>query len=249
MTFGGTRSGQLLRGALASATIAVVSCARPVVIPPIEVSSWGTMREVLRDGDSRGRVALDGLASSTCVGIGALAGLAGEVTIVDGRVLVATADTGAREGDAPSGARVGEAAPADSASLLVLAEVPAWTEVPLGTVPDYAALDDAIARVLRERQAAMSEACPVRIRGRASHLELHVIAGACPIAHPDGPKPFRQTGAVESVELVGFYVEGAAGRLTHHHRRSHLHAVAANGMGHLDEVTLEDAVLLIPAAG
>jgi hypothetical protein len=48
------------------------------------------------------------------------------------------------------------------------------------------------------------------------------------------------------VELVGFFAEGAAGRLTHHGRRSHLHAVADEVMGHLDEVALERAVLLLP---
>ena len=50
-----------------------------------------------------------------------------------------------------------------------------------------------------------------------------------------------------AVQLVGFFAEGAAGRLTHHTHRSHLHAVAGDVMGHLDEVALVHATLLLPS--
>lgn len=232
---------------LAIFLLAAASCAGPTSLPEVEVTTWGTMREVLREGRSDGRVALATIATSNAVGVGAMANLAGEVTILDGRVLVAAG--GGRESGREDTAtpRVREAVDGDFASLLVLANVPTWEEVPISDCATYAELETTIAKQLRKRGKDLTSPQAVRIRGRARHLALHVIAGACPVANPSGPRPWRFSGAVEEVELVGFYVEEAAGRLTHHNRRSHLHAVADQLMGHLDEVALEDAVLLLPA--
>ena len=203
------------------------------------VESWGTMRAVLREGRDAGRVELDGLASGGAVGVGALAELAGEVTIVDGAVLVAVVEGGDR--------RVTAAREGDAAALLVRAEVARWREVSLPDCSSYAELEAAVA----ERLAALGfdphRPTPVRIRGEALELELHVLAGACPQANPSGPPPWRFRGPVERVELVGFSVEGAAGRFTHHGRGSHLHAVAPGVMGHLDEVSIREVVLAVPA--
>lgn len=235
-----------LRGisSLAIVVLAATSCAGPPSLPEVEVATWGTMREVLREGRSDGRVSLATIATAGSVGVGAMADLAGEVTILDGRVLVAAGDELDLETATP---RVREAVVGDSAALLVLASVPSWEEVPIGNSASYAELETTIAKQLRQRGSDLSKAQPVRIRGRAPHLALHVIAGSCPVANPSGPQPWRFSGPVEEVELVGFYVEEATGRLTHHNRKSHLHAVANQFMGHLDEVTLEDAVLLLPA--
>ena len=134
----------------------------------------------------------------------------------------------------------------DRAALLVLADVARWEEHELGGCADNEELERAIAAVLLERDHDLAEPLPVRVCGRATDLALHVLAGACPIANPSGPAPWRWRGACDEVELVGFLAEGAAGRLTHHGRRSHLHAVTDEAMGHLDEVALERAVLLLP---
>lgn len=240
-----------LRAAVPTLTIlllATASCAGPASLPHVDVSTWGTMREVLREGRSDGRVGLPTLATSASVGVGAMANLAGEVTILDGRVLVVEGGARGSGREETAKPRVRDAVDGDSATLLVLANVPTWEQVPVGSCGSYAELETAIAKQLRRRGSDLASPQPVRVRGRARHLALHVIAGACPVANPSGPPPWRFSGSVEEVELVGFYVEEAAGRLTHHNRSSHLHAVADQLMGHLDEVALEDAVLLLPAA-
>lgn len=227
--------------------LTVASCGGTVSAPEVEVSTWGTMREVLRQGKSDGRVALTTITDSSTVGVGALANLAGEVTVLNGRVLVASFAEEANEGVDPTAPRLREATAEDSAALLVLANVPSWEEVRIDDCSSLTQLEAAIGEQLRQRGMDVLRAQPVRIRGRARHLSLHVIAGACPIANPAGPPPWSFTGAVEDVELVGFYAEDAAGTLTHHNRHSHLHAVSDSLMGHLDEVFLEDAVLFLPA--
>lgn len=212
------------------------------------VATWGSMREVLREGRSEARVSPVQVARAGSIGVGALAGLAGEITILDGRVLVAEGSPAPRSGEAPAEihARAGNAE--DQAALLVLAEVPAWIEVELDACSSYGELDAAIASHLRARGHDLREPIPVRVRGKRGTLELHVIAGACPIANPSGPPPWRHSGAFDAVEIVGFFAEGAAGRLTHHTHSSHLHAIVGEVMGHLDNLTLEaGALLLLPA--
>lgn len=197
--------------------LAMAACSTPPRVAAPEVQTWGTMREVLRQGHSEGRVLLAELGRRNQIGVGALAGLAGEVTIVDGRVLVATADGPVEAGAAPTPNAVRGTIEGEQASLLVLAEVNHWDAIAL---PDC-----------------------------ASYEELEVsIAGACPIATPDGSAPWRYAGAGGEVELIGFYVEGAAGQLTHHNHSSHLHAIAEGGqlMGHLDEIAIREIVLLLP---
>lgn len=204
-----------------------------------EVSSWGTIREALREGKSEGRVRLDEVVTDRTVGVGALAGLAGEVTIAGGRAWVATV-----EGES---ATVAEAEPDAEATVLATAEVPAWRQVAAPDCASYRELEDVVRGRLLDAGFDLSEPVPVRIHGRAPRIDLHVIAGNCPIANPAGPPPWRYSGAMDHVDLIGFFVEGAAGRFTHHGRSSHLHALASDRMGHLDEVVLEDVTVEVPA--
>lgn len=197
------------------------------------------MSEVLREGHSEGRVDLSVAAEPGVVGVGALEGLMGEVTVVDGQVMLAVPGPGESIGLRPP-------APGERATLLILAKVSIWERIPLPDCANYAALEDAIAAALAERGHDPSTPVPVRVSGRAHSLQFHVLNGACPYAQPDGPPPRRYSSADAKVELVGFYAEGSGGELTHHDHRSHLHAIVAGAMGHLDEVALREAVLLLP---
>jgi hypothetical protein len=217
----------------------LAACAAPPRAQPA-VRGWGTMREVLREGRGEGRVDLEAAALTGTTGLGVLAELAGEVTVLDGRVLVAVPD-------GPGGIAVRGALPGERAALLFLAQVERWEEILLPDCASYAGLEDAIAAVRSARGHDLATVLPVRVRGIAVGCALHVVAGACPIARPDGPPPRRWHGEHAPVELAGFHAGGAAGVLTHHGRRSHLHAVAAHAMGHLEEIHLRDAVLLVPA--
>jgi len=216
------------------------SCAAPAADGRFAVRSWGTMAEVLRDGRSEGRVDLSAAARPGVLAVGALEGLMGEVTVVEGEVMVA-------EPAPQGGIALRPPAPGERAALLLLAHVTIWERVPLPDCANYTALEDAIAAALAARGHDASAPLPVRVRGRASSLQFHVLAGACPTAHPEGPPPRRYGATDAKVELVGFYAPDSAGVFTHHDRRSHLHAVVADAMGHLDEVALSEVLLLLPA--
>lgn len=197
------------------------------------------MREALRQGHDEGRVDLAQFGTKETIGVGALAELAGEVTILDGKVLVATVQDGK--------ATLRTATTDDRATLLIAEDVRDWHDFAVGSCASYAQLEQRIAELLRAQGRDLTTPTPVTVVGKAVRLQVHVIAGACPIATPEGPKPWRYDGAAANVKLVGFYVEGAAGKWTHHNHQSHLHAVSDQAMGHLDDVELTDAIVSLPA--
>jgi alpha-acetolactate decarboxylase len=216
------------------ALLSSASCAAPPPAPARlpEVRTWGSMREALKLGHSEGRVSLTEAIHPTATGIGALAGLAGEVTVVDGEVFLAQLVDGEMQ--------VRMADDEDQATLLVVADVAAWSSHRLPPCGSYAELEEAIAGILEARGFAMDEPLPFRVTGTAKAVEMHVINGSCPIANPSGKSPWRFHGGDMSIELVGFFADGAAGELTHHDRRSHVHALTPgrHDTGHLDEVVL-----------
>jgi acetolactate decarboxylase len=218
----------------------LVACAAPLA--PLDWQQFGGMREVMRDGRDEARVTLAELGPvvdverGDLVAVGALAGLAGEVTI-DGRNLwVATA---------PSETElvVEETAGAHAATLLTTARVPAWRELEAGGM-----LDEVTLGALLAKHGRLGEALPIRIEGAASSLAVHVIRGDCPHA-PDAAIPaWRwEAPAATEVVLVGFYAPGAPGILTHHGTDFHLHAVAQDTAGHTVAGHV-DAFELLPGA-
>ena len=216
------------------------------------VHAWGPMREVLRMGRSQARVTPTSIAREDAIGIGALAGLGGEIMMIDGETWVSAVDLSpGASAEAGSVPELRLATQDDHATLFVQASVPSWEELPLEPCANLAELEKQIADQLASRGWDRSTPTPVRIRGTATQLRLHVIRGACPIAQPDGPAPWRwqlgEASAGEAVELVGIFVEGAAGRLTHHTGSTHLHAKTDRVMGHLEELALGRATLLLPS--
>lgn len=209
------------------------------------VECWGEMREVLRGGSTAARVPLSQVEERGRWGVGALEGLRGEVTILDGDLHVAEIV----DGDLVqrSGRR------SDWATLLVVAEVESWREVELLELRSLDDLEFHLSARLRELGLDPRDGpIPVRIEGSFAELGVHVIAGACPIAQPEGPAPWRWQGQGARGSLVGIYAENAAGVLTHHGRASHLHAVVTRSdgslvSGHVDGVALDgDARLYVP---
>ena len=218
--------------------------------PPVH--SFGAMREVLRDGRTEARVALEDVLSPDTVAVGATEGLAAEITIDRGAVHLAEV---VREAD-PSLRSIGvrRDATGERATLLITAEVETWEPSPLSPVEDLAALEDAVRAAALAAGIDPAKPLPFRVEGTASALQLHVLDHSCPIAHPEGPAPWRFDGQAVPVQLVGFYAEDAGGVLTHHGQRSHVHAVLPEEgvAGHVDAVRFEgmdvaSARLFLPA--
>ncbi|HVS19889.1 MAG TPA: hypothetical protein VMT18_14890 [Planctomycetota bacterium] len=214
---------------------------------PWSVQYWGSMREVLREGRTEGRVELARALGPHSMAVGASAGLGAEITVDRGAVhLVEVVDAAASDGVRERAPRPGE-----RAALLVCADVPAWSEQSLPPVADLDALEALVRAAACARGLDAAAPFPFRVEGRAARLEVHVLDRSCPIASPEGPPPWRFVGEDLDVALVGFHADDSAGVLTHHARASHTHAVlVGRGLsGHLDEVALEaGARLFLPAS-
>lgn len=208
----------------------------------------GTMHAAIGKGEHQGRVALSSLAKPGFYGVGALEGLAGEVTIVDGEVVVSVVDGGAIESVDPTGRQ---------ATLLVGAQVEAWRETRLDAEIAAGDFDAAIARAT---DVDGEEPFVFVVRGAVRELHYHVINGACPvharragIELSEEQQPASRTLATGEATLVGIFARDAAGKLTHPNTSTHVHVVLeeADGRrvtGHVESVALEaGASLRLPA--
>lgn len=207
---------------------------------------FGVVQEVMRDGKTEARAALQQFASPGWYAVGAVAGLQGEILIDDGEALVArTAAT-----------VVEPAAPGDQATLLTAAQVPAWREFLVDRAID---LDELPELLLAQVPAVASATTPLPflVEGTMTELELHVVRGSCPHAAPKpGTQPADRwsipAGQEASVKLVGFFVRGQEGVITHHGSTLHVHAHVATpqrAMGHVDAGRLAAGVKVrVPAA-
>ena len=155
------------------AAFSLVGCAptRPAV------EQFGAMRDVMREGHTESRIRLaDAVAQPHAVAVGALEGLAGEITIVDGDVWVSRA--------ADAGLRVTGPDPidGDQATLLTLAHVAKWQSVTIETAVEGYELESLIEQMARARGIDTARPFPFVIEGELASVDLHVINGYCPIA-------------------------------------------------------------------
>jgi len=219
----------------------LLSCANPD--PRIRVERWGELKAVVMRGEDRGLVSLADIAGRPdSYGIGALAGLAGEIIVLDGRVWYAQ---GNEAGDIVTSDRSGVNL---QAAFLVLAEVPVWHERVLPEAIAWDDLEAEIGRAVNEAGLDASTPIPVRIEGDFADLRLHVLNGSCPYrSQDDGTPPFRFAPAAASGLLFGFYFEGEPGILTHRGQRLHLHALLSGDKptaAHVDAASLKAGCLL-----
>lgn len=186
------------------------------------VRQVGSMREVMKGGKTEGRIKLgELLPAEGLIAVGAVEGLAGEITVADGSYRV----TGVTDGMART--RAQETALSTSATLLTAAHVASWnTQTVLADGRDLEA-------VVRDAASAsginFDDPFAFIVEPAFADLAIHVINGYCPVGQdPErvGTEPWRWEGTdVEGTKLVGFYALGKAGEMTHHGTSIHAHAI------------------------
>lgn len=193
----------------------------------IDVQQHGLMHDVLSRGsaEARPQIALnDVLKRPGALAVGALPGLEGEITIVDGRAWVARPEKMGLHIEGPLSTST------EKAALLTVAYVDGWREIRT----DQALAGDALEQYVREQARRQgldpSQPFPFVIKGEATDLQLHVIHGACPMK-PGAPltaeqQPWRYAaGRPTPVTIVGFYARDSVGKLTHPGTSIHAHAL------------------------
>jgi len=227
---------------------------------PFDFQHHGNFQRMVHGGETAGQVALAALPQQPGRwGLGATAGLKGEIVQIDGRLLVSPGS------DAQGRVRAPQAG--EQALLFAAATVQAWQDVPVPRDMDSAAFEAFVQAQAHALGLAPDQPFAFRVEGRFAQLLWHVVTGEPVPGGPHGThgghgsghggghaneragmRLFRQPGA--SGQLVGVY-SGAAleGVVSHPGERFHLHYADAGATvsGHVDRYSVAaGAVLKLP---
>ena len=218
----------------------------------------GDFRRMAHTGDTAGKVALAALPQLPGTwGVGASAGLRGEIVQIDGRLLVSL-------GSDPRGAAQAPG-PDAQATLFASARVAQWTDLPIAADMDAQQFEAFLRQQATALGLSLEHPFVFRVTGRFAPLKWHVVTGEAPPAaghhrpgghgspahgaRPhSGMRVFDQPGAAG--QLVGVY-SGAAleGVVSHPGERLHLHFVDTQEAvsGHVDVYAVKaGSVLKLP---
>jgi acetolactate decarboxylase len=227
--------------------VAAIACSCQQTPSPVQsysgVSYAGALRNIMHKGDLSSQITIDtALLTKAHYGLGAVAGLDGEILVWDGLTLISRVD---------SSQKVAISSPSQiEASLYVYSDVPEWKQINL---PDTIQSLESFEAYLG-RSVSVDSAFPFLIRGEVEKLEWHVIQWDLndTIHTHDKHKNSGATGQIvsEAVDILGFYSRHHKGIFTHHSRFLHMHFRAKSGMyaGHVDDVRLSsDVAIFVPA--
>ncbi len=231
---------------------------QPTIPPsasPLEVH--GSFRRLAHTGDTSAQVRLDALRIGPGVwGVGALAGLSGEIVVVNGRILVS-------RGSDPQG-RTSPANASDAAALYAGAIVESWHERVVPETMTRAAFERYVQASALEIGLSPDAPFAFRLEGTLPSLTWHVVTGqpasaAATLGHGvghggthankhAGMHVHKESGSIGM--LVGIY-SGAAleGVVSHPNERFHLHVIdpSLTRSGHVDDYSVSaGAVLYLP---
>jgi acetolactate decarboxylase len=213
-----------------------------------EPKTYGQLHEIMMMGKSEPNVKLRELPRKGAYAVGALSGLRGEVTILDGAVWLSY-------GSSDGAIRVEQPKTSDeAATLLVFSQVQKWQRVKLPEDVPFASLDATVERLAKEKGIDVSKPFPVRVEGELALLRWHSLKGESPKPGGHSHAEHDQLVVAKSLakaqgQLVGFFSTSHHGVFTHMGENTHFHVVlpAEKQMGHVDAVTLKaGAALLLP---
>lgn len=217
---------------------------------PDGVCVFGSFRGLFHEGRTGSEVALgDLLPDPRLYAVGALADLAGEVTIAGGRAYLALSG-----GDSPR--TVVSSSPDAGAALLVAARVPDWRETAVERHVPWEELDDEIERLAASLGLDTDARIPFLIEGDFEDIHWHVVDGARLPPGANSCEDHRAAAAKEArartrALLVGFYSKSDEGVFTPMGCRTHIHCIVEGPLasGHVDRATVAPgATLKLPAA-
>ncbi len=211
-------------------------------IAPVQVQHWGGMRDVLRNGNTQGRVQLSDVVGPNSFAVGALEGLAAEITVLAGEVHLAEVEQVNGQGEY----NVRSPKAGEQATLFVFSTSPTLDEYVMPLASDLATFEASIRSIAAASVYDVTQPFPFRVEGTVNEVHLHVLNHSCPIANPDGPAPWRHTAQNQPTNLIGFYAQDAAGLLTHHGQSTHIHAQlpTQNISGHVDALSFTHSTSL-----
>ncbi len=228
----------------------LLAAATAFAAEPFAVQAWGSFKQMAHTGNTTGVVKLSALGNARgTYGVGAVAGMRGEILQWDGRLLVSR---GHSEKGETSAANAGE-----EAVLFVQAKVDAWQEVPVTTDMTQPQFEAFVLASAKKLGLQSDRAFPFALRGNTTNLVWHVVTGTPQgVHHGSGThrqgharsRVFKETSADGT--LLGFHTGAAlAGIASHPGERFHVHYANPEftTSGHVDEYRVaKGSTLLLP---
>lgn len=133
---------------------------------------YGALRAMFHEGQTGANARLDRILPNPNVyAVGALADLAGEVTVIGGRAYLSYPDC-------PDGTRTESTEqPSEASNLLVVSEVQVWNAVVTEQPVPFEKLDGEIGRIAVSSGMRLDKRFPFLIQGQFDDLEWHVVDG------------------------------------------------------------------------
>lgn len=218
---------------------------------------FGNFQRMMQTGDTAGQVVLSTLDQSTGTwGVGALAGLKGEIVQVDGKLLVSL-------GTDPTG-KVQAPQANDAAVLWASDKVAQWRQIPVPSDMNQSQFEKFVSDQAAANKLDLDQPFAFRVTGGYSHLIWHVLTGEKPEAgstvqgthgghghgaghtnKQSGMKVFRNPTATGQLVAVysGQKLEGA---VSHPGERFHVHYIddAQTVSGHVDQYNVRSGATL-----
>ena len=209
-----------------------------------QVIPTGSMRATMWEGQLSGLIAMDSIARPGMYGIGPLAFLKGEITLVDGRCFVSRV-----VGDS---AIVVEERSDVQAPFFVRASAANWTQVPLPDhVVDLRSLDVFLTEWARGSEGSFL----FRLRGLVGQeIGYHVmnVPTGTMIQGPDEAHAHQVNYVDRGSEgtLIGFFSTRHHGVFVHHDANIHVHYLSWDHarMGHVESLIIDPARLVLEIA-
>ncbi len=211
--------------------------------------AWvGKLMKVHREGDASPQADLAKCAQKPMgFALGPLAGLRGEITVLDGAAYISRVVEGKVEI---------EQTWAHQAPFLVYGQVARWVQYKVPeTVTDLAALASWTAETARTHGIDMTRPFPFKVETATARVSYHVISntdGGYTITRPH--RELMRFFEVKDipVTLIGVYSTAHAGVFTHHGDATHIHMVSGDKKhaGHVDSADFAPgAILFLPKTG
>ena len=191
-------------------------------------------------------IILDTLPKSNLYGLGPYGKMQGEITVIDGKPLIA-------EAQADGSAKVSQSWKAE-APFFVYQQVSDWVAYDLSfEMESLASLQQAIETIARQKGYNLTTPFAFKVVGNIDNLTTHIVLPRSSEiqGYQAGENQLNYEYNNSNGELIGFYSQQHQGVYTHKDSYIHVHFISKDmtQMGHVDKISLsgKSLTLLLPA--
>jgi hypothetical protein len=218
-----------------------VSTTPPRSAEPYSIETFGVFRDLMLKGDFSPKVAIGSVMTRLpSTGVGAVSGARGEITILDGKLIISYGK--------PNGFQVQAD---ETAALLATGKVKEWQSVRVDVDVPLAGVEVFLAQVAKVHGLDPEKSFPFQVRGILAPYGMHVNAAPIDGLHDMGlPMAImvERKGDAIAGSVAGIHVSRAlVGVVTHGGERVHAHWVASDGQStaHLDFWGIKAGTMLL----